>query len=70
MTAERRPKVLHPRSVELTATQGDLPAEPSEGKGGDDRRDPSRPLRRGRFRPITDPGEPSSVETSDDGNDS
>jgi hypothetical protein len=66
-------QTLVPLPVQLTAADLEM-SEPSEGApsaeaGSDDHREPSRPLPRGPFRPIHDPGEPSFVEEVDRGPD-
>jgi hypothetical protein len=62
MNSERKEEALEPQNVEVPPHQGELPEKPDLGKGGEDRHEPTRPLTPGPFRPIVDPGEPTSVE--------
>jgi hypothetical protein len=62
MNYERQGEALEPQNVEVPPNKGELPEKPDLGKGGEDEHELTKPLPRGTFRPVTDPGEPTSVE--------
>jgi hypothetical protein len=55
-------KALEPQNMEVPPHKVELPEKPERGKGSEDRHEPTRPLPRGPFRPVTDAGEPTNVE--------
>jgi hypothetical protein len=62
MNHERQGEALEPQNVEVPPNKGELPEKQDLGKGGEDEHELTKPLPRGTFRPVTDPGEPTSVE--------